>query len=117
MDDNDSTSSLKFWGLCFAQWAVILREVLKATGIILITSGIISDSQWGLITNALTNLGAAAIVIGPIIFQLYKNSITQRIKEVAELPNVKGVVTDAKTANVDLKESPKVVANSMEIKP
>lgn len=113
----DSTDKLKFFGLCWAQWMVITREILKTTGIVLITTGIVTDAQWGVFINAMTNIGAGLIVVGPILYQLYINSINQRIKEVAQLPNVKGVVTDAKTANVDLKEVHNVVSNPTDIKP
>lgn len=112
----DSTDDLKFLGLCWAQWMVIGREVIKASGIILVTTGTVTDAQWGVFVNALTNIGAGLMVVGPIVYQLYKNSINQRIKEVAELPNVKGVVTDHKTATEDLKEVPNVVSNPSEIK-
>ena len=112
----------KFLGLDFAQWAVILREVIKAGGAVLVVTGTwtaadaasASQSVDMLIKGA-TFFGGGSLIIGPILFQIWQRAANARIAEVAALPTVKGIVTDVKTAQVDLKTVPNVVADATQI--
>jgi hypothetical protein len=110
-DPASDVSKLYFFGLCQAQWAVLEREATKIIGFLLITIGAISPEQVGVVSQGLQMIFGGLLILRPIVFQIYKNSISQRIKEVSQLPNVKGVITDAKTANQTLASDLKVVAN------
>jgi hypothetical protein len=113
---NDATKDMKFLGLCWAQWATILRETIKSAGVIFVTTNVLTSDQSAALQQALTLLGGGAMIAVPMIYQILQNSISNRIKEVSELPNVKGVVTDTKTATVDLADAPKVVDHPDQIK-
>jgi hypothetical protein len=62
-----------------------------------------------------TFFGGGSLILGPILFQIWQRAANARIAEVAALPTVKGIVTDVKTAQVDLKSVPNVVADATQI--
>ena len=111
-----------FLGLDFAQWAVILREIVKAGGAVLVVTGTWTTADAAQISQGLetiikgaTFFGGGSMILGPIIWQIWQRAATARIKDVAALPTVKGIVTDVKTAQVDLKGVPNVVADAHQI--
>jgi hypothetical protein len=121
MPDNTPTLPA-FLGLDFAQWAVILREVIKSAGVVLVATGVwtaADASSFSLSTEYLLKglqfFGGGSIILLPMIYQIWQRAAVNRIRDVASLPQVKGIVTDAKTAHQDLKNVPNVVSNATEI--
>ena len=113
---DDPLDKLHFFGLCQAQWMAIERELVKFMGFILVAVGWTNPDQAAHLAQGLEMLIGGLLIIRPIITQIYRNSVPQRIKEVSELPNVKGVITDEKTAEVTLASEIKVVADPDKLK-